>query len=215
MYRQTTDKSRPDRPLPTRPRADACNQHLRYVGTGLLLAERADTIGRVAVEIYGPVADKAIDKASGPKLVIRSCPAVPKAYGVEDVSFEGAGGKFIINGRDNNDTVTSLTTVASTQSGGRRKRMHKKEGEDDESDGNDRGRIVKKTRADQQPAQRFACPFYKHNPVKFRSNRTCRGPGWWDVHRVKFVGPVLLQFSHVLNYPQGAPVSKAFVIPGL
>ncbi|KAK1754421.1 hypothetical protein QBC47DRAFT_218003 [Echria macrotheca] len=32
---------------------------------------------------------------------------------------------------------------------------------------------------------RFACPFAKHNPVRFRNVKTCCGPGWVDPHRVK------------------------------
>lgn len=36
------------------------------------------------------------------------------------------------------------------------------------------------------PAEkRFACPYYKSNPGKFRHKRTCCGPGWPTVHRVK------------------------------
>jgi hypothetical protein len=34
---------------------------------------------------------------------------------------------------------------------------------------------------------RFACPFAKHNPVRFRNVKTCCGPGWVDPHRVKYV----------------------------
>jgi hypothetical protein len=32
---------------------------------------------------------------------------------------------------------------------------------------------------------RFACPFYKHEPHRFRDRRTCPGPGWPTVHRMK------------------------------
>ncbi|KAK3315505.1 hypothetical protein B0H66DRAFT_346136 [Apodospora peruviana] len=32
---------------------------------------------------------------------------------------------------------------------------------------------------------RFACPFYVHNPDKYKRVPTCCGPGWTDVHRVK------------------------------
>lgn len=35
------------------------------------------------------------------------------------------------------------------------------------------------------PEKRFACPYYKNNPGKFRQKRTCCGPGWPTVHRVK------------------------------
>ncbi|KAL2024336.1 hypothetical protein VTK56DRAFT_8818 [Thermocarpiscus australiensis] len=31
----------------------------------------------------------------------------------------------------------------------------------------------------------FACPFCKHDPAKYKSVRTCLGPGWVNVHRVK------------------------------
>ncbi|KAK4038176.1 hypothetical protein C8A01DRAFT_37881 [Parachaetomium inaequale] len=33
--------------------------------------------------------------------------------------------------------------------------------------------------------KKFACPFCKHDPVKYRKTKTCCGPGWDDVHRVK------------------------------
>lgn len=37
----------------------------------------------------------------------------------------------------------------------------------------------------QKAERRFACPYYKNNPGKFRQKRTCCGPGWPTVHRVK------------------------------
>ncbi|KAK0634327.1 hypothetical protein B0T17DRAFT_2464 [Bombardia bombarda] len=35
------------------------------------------------------------------------------------------------------------------------------------------------------PRRRFACPFSKHDPARYKSVKTCCGPGWTDVHRVK------------------------------
>ena len=32
---------------------------------------------------------------------------------------------------------------------------------------------------------RFACPFYKRNPDNHQRWRSCRGPGWEEVRRVK------------------------------
>ncbi|KAF4973743.1 hypothetical protein FSARC_51 [Fusarium sarcochroum] len=32
---------------------------------------------------------------------------------------------------------------------------------------------------------RFACPFYKHDPERYTTSRSCCGPGWESVHRVK------------------------------
>ncbi|KAL2264225.1 hypothetical protein VTK26DRAFT_57 [Humicola hyalothermophila] len=34
-------------------------------------------------------------------------------------------------------------------------------------------------------ARRLACPFYKHDSAKYKHVKTCCGPGWEDVHRVK------------------------------
>lgn len=33
--------------------------------------------------------------------------------------------------------------------------------------------------------KRFACPYYKKDPEKYKSWRTCPGPGWQTVHRMK------------------------------
>ncbi|KAF4994593.1 hypothetical protein FGRMN_5708 [Fusarium graminum] len=32
---------------------------------------------------------------------------------------------------------------------------------------------------------RFACPFYNHDPERYETSRSCCGPGWETVHRVK------------------------------
>lgn len=33
--------------------------------------------------------------------------------------------------------------------------------------------------------RRFACPYFKHDPDRYRVERTCCGPGWLDLHRLK------------------------------
>lgn len=35
------------------------------------------------------------------------------------------------------------------------------------------------------PVSRFACPYYKRNPKKHLRHRSCAGPGWGEVRRVK------------------------------
>ncbi|CAI6329079.1 unnamed protein product [Periconia digitata] len=58
--------------------------------------------------------------------------------------------------------------------------------DDDENNPNKRRRIsVATTASDSDSGPRFACPFYKHDPVRFRTRRTCPGPGWTTVHRMK------------------------------
>ena len=38
---------------------------------------------------------------------------------------------------------------------------------------------------DKRTTRRFGCPFYQRNPEKHQYHRSCEGPGWEAVHRVK------------------------------
>ena len=33
--------------------------------------------------------------------------------------------------------------------------------------------------------RRFACPYYKRSPTKYKFSRSCAGPGWADISRIK------------------------------
>lgn len=56
----------------------------------------------------------------------------------------------------------------------------------DEDDANKRRRVsVTTTTEDSESGPRFACPFFKHDPNRYRHKRTCGGPGWPTVHRMK------------------------------
>ncbi|KAI8310691.1 hypothetical protein K4K61_000295 [Colletotrichum sp. SAR11_59] len=61
--------------------------------------------------------------------------------------------------------------------------------EEDHFDGDDRdGREPnrKKTKPDPESEKlRFACPFYKRDPQRYKNHRACRGPGWSEMHRLK------------------------------
>jgi hypothetical protein len=58
-----------------------------------------------------------------------------------------------------------------------------------ESNGDGFGNDPKKPRMSAAPEdeQRFACPYFKHNPIKYRDWRSCPGPGFKTVHRLKYV----------------------------
>lgn len=58
---------------------------------------------------------------------------------------------------------------------------------DDQDDNgpNKRRRVSITTTEDSDGGPRFACPFYKHDPNRYRNRRTCPGPGWPTVHRMK------------------------------
>ncbi|KAI0528117.1 hypothetical protein F5B22DRAFT_21662 [Xylaria bambusicola] len=61
---------------------------------------------------------------------------------------------------------------------------------DDENEENDkkkprRSRGNDKGKGKEMENLRFACPYFKYNPTKYRGWPICPGPGWLDVHRVK------------------------------
>lgn len=81
---------------------------------------------------------------------------------------------------------SSRTTSLSTGS----KRKSRQEGtpppdDDDEGSPNKRRRGSMATSDESETGVRFACPFYKHDPNRYRNRRTCAGPGWPTVHRMK------------------------------
>jgi hypothetical protein len=59
---------------------------------------------------------------------------------------------------------------------------------DDDGDGTDKRRCVQPSTSPIRrtgPKRKFACPFFKHDAEKHQRWRSCRGPGWDTVHRVK------------------------------
>lgn len=55
----------------------------------------------------------------------------------------------------------------------------------DEDGANKRRRVSITNTEDSEAGPRFACPFYKHDPSRYGNRRTCPGPGWPTVHRMK------------------------------
>ncbi|KXH35482.1 hypothetical protein CSAL01_01563 [Colletotrichum salicis] len=73
---------------------------------------------------------------------------------------------------------------------GQKRQLKGRDQEDDDAsendENNDRNRNKKRTKTDEDDDRRkFACPFYKHDPARYKSHRTCVGPGWHEIHRMK------------------------------
>jgi hypothetical protein len=78
----------------------------------------------------------------------------------------------------------------------------KRQLQEDERDGSQSGREengqrnrnIKRAKT-QDGISMFACPYYKRDPQKFKNCRSCCGPGWSSVHRVKYAlsSPWLMQ----------------------
>ena len=58
-----------------------------------------------------------------------------------------------------------------------------------EADGDGRRKKAKRGPVDRVTSgdggKKFACPYFKRNPKKYRNWTSCPGPGWDEVHRVK------------------------------
>ncbi|RFU31470.1 hypothetical protein B7463_g4863, partial [Scytalidium lignicola] len=88
-------------------------------------------------------------------------------------------------------TIGQTTSGSNSNSQGRKRHLdadgyRRKNSPSDEEDGghNDgRGRMGSKGLA--EPKCNLACPFFKHNPRKYMYWRSCPGPGWNTVHRIK------------------------------
>ena len=74
--------------------------------------------------------------------------------------------------------------------GGKRKAGGQDRGMNDSGDDEDgiqeRPTKVPRRDDDDSPIAKLACPYYKYNPRKYRHAKTCSGPGWQTVHRVKY-----------------------------
>ncbi|KAH8647744.1 hypothetical protein BX600DRAFT_518163 [Xylariales sp. PMI_506] len=57
---------------------------------------------------------------------------------------------------------------------------------DDDGSRKESGKGGSKSSKGKSPeVQRFACPYFKYHPTKYKDWRNCPGPGWTDIHRVK------------------------------
>ena len=66
----------------------------------------------------------------------------------------------------------------------KRSRQDGDDGGDEEPRENKRVRMGTDTPAE-EVSQRLACPFFKKDPRQYQSWRSCPGPGWPTVHRLK------------------------------
>ncbi|KAL2140828.1 hypothetical protein VTI28DRAFT_3192 [Corynascus sepedonium] len=96
------------------------------------------------------------------------------------------------------NSVSSAPAAADAAAGGAavvggRRRVKRVREDDADEDGGHSGTSgagpekakKKKVNPKEGNGKKFACPFCKNNPAKYRTTKTCCGPGWDDVHRVK------------------------------
>jgi len=85
---------------------------------------------------------------------------------------------------------STTTTTSENRFNPNPSRIKRQRESGDGDDDHDRDREASQPPTDkailpQTPAARLACPFFKNNQAKYQSRRTCPGPGWATVHRIK------------------------------
>ncbi len=108
-------------------------------------------------------------------------------------------GTITLRGCPSGDTSSNASSSArqgSRQNNSRGPRGNQGRGGNRGSSGNDDetredGRSGQDSRAsgpsEVSLGRRFACPYFKRDPRKHREHRSCVGPGWTTVHRVKYL----------------------------
>jgi hypothetical protein len=78
----------------------------------------------------------------------------------------------------------------SRSSNGKRRAADDEGGQENNEDGHSKKRRKLKPGGDAEMMAvcRFACPFFKHDPQLYSRRRSCPGPGWPTVHRMKYMG---------------------------
>lgn len=127
-----------------------------------------------------------------------------------DKSVSGSSSSFAASAAAAAAAAGGAGLAAAAAAAGRRrvKRVREEDGEDCEDGcggkgegkggggGGVKGAVVKKKRGNPavekgerkkggEGGKKFACPFCRHDPGRYRNVKTCCGPGWDDVHRVK------------------------------
>jgi hypothetical protein len=77
------------------------------------------------------------------------------------------------------------TAEGSKQSGGAQGKKRKSDDESEDDDAGQRRRKRGKERANIDPGEFLACPYFQRNSLGPRLRRACRGPGFESIHRLK------------------------------
>jgi hypothetical protein len=95
---------------------------------------------------------------------------------------------------------SSCQGTSSEKNGKRKADSRKGNDEDENEDESSRKRPKQKqgtSESDVEDKKKLACPYFKHNPMKYQNYRGCSGPGWNTVHRIKLV--CFVQFPDLLG----------------
>ena len=135
--------------------------------------------------------------------IFATCPQQTRTHGGNGEPSQRQTGDQSL--RDQGELQLNVGGRAAGRNQDNRKRRPEDEDGDDEGDGSDRKRPRRHTDTE-EPPMRLACPYFKNNPRRYRLSRSCPGPGWSTVHRVKYAPCHLAPYRKLANTKQGAPI---------
>lgn len=127
-----------------------------------------------------------------PKVLSSKLLQIHRRYVVENKEPTCVGNDASADDTTSSTTKSELTRSTSLNGrkrsavdiGGTSSRLIKEDSDDSGSS------LVKRqrTRSSENSAQgrMFACPYYKYNPSEYGTQRMCAGPGWEQIHRLKY-----------------------------
>jgi hypothetical protein len=110
-----------------------------------------------------------------------------------DSCRKGAGGNSAgASGRPDESQGSSSKAKTSNPTNPSNQKRKATEIDDGETDDDDEEEHKEDRKSGKKPVQncenrKYACPYFKYNPTKYREWRVCPGPGWADIHRLKYV----------------------------
>lgn len=148
----------------------------RSLGPGAYIDTYVEYRKRLFIKIFMEKVDEWLDE--------NVCP-LEEAYDYEEGGPAGGGSRSSGAARTTGAGGGSGGTVAGTKR--QLRGDDDREGENSEGDERSRrDRNKKRTKTEEDDDRlRFACPFYKFDPQRYKNHRSCYGPGWTTLHRLK------------------------------
>jgi hypothetical protein len=116
----------------------------------------------------------------------RTLQEVARNFRQRQQTQDGSSGTQSSTSASGNSANGASSEKSSTSGKRRRVNQGDRNGDEDGLDGNGQKKTRLSSFGEPNASQdRFACFFYKRNPIKYKNHRSCPGPGWLDVHRLK------------------------------
>lgn len=111
-------------------------------------------------------------------------------------------------------TTKSSTGTKRAQNDGTPPSDDDNDDDDDGDDEKDRRKRRKLGGTARKPVRKLVCPYFRRDPEVFKDDKSCSGPGWPDIHRLKLViASDPFSFLSVANSRQTAFISTTQTVP--